>query len=112
VQSKKDVRHRVGVFWKTEILPMSATDATVLIVTHGGIIGRLREYLEFENYKIRDSARSESDGSWKAELRNCSILEVEMCADGCGEIVRNGDYKHLLKSTVETSRLENSIGED
>jgi broad specificity phosphatase PhoE len=90
---------------------LCCADATVLIVTHGGIIGRLREYLECENYAIRDSARSES-GSWKAELRNCSILEVVICPDGYGEIVRNGDFRHLLKSTVDTSRLENSIGEE
>jgi broad specificity phosphatase PhoE len=91
---------------------MCTTDATVLLVTHGGIIGRLREYLESENYTICDSARSESDGSWKAELRNCSILEIVMDADGRGEIVRNGDYKHLLKNNVDTSRLENSVGEE
>jgi len=72
----------------------------------------LREYLEAENYAISDSARSENDGSWKAELRNCSILEVVIPADGVGEIVRNGDYKHLLTGTVDASRLKNSTGEE
>jgi broad specificity phosphatase PhoE len=88
------------------------TEAIVLIVTHGGIIGRLREYLESQNYAIRDSARSQNDGSWKAELRNCSILEIVIPADGPGEIVRNGDYRHLITGTVDASRLENSTGED
>jgi len=68
--------------------------------------------LESQSYAISDSARSENDGSWKAELRNCSILEVVIPADGTGEIVRNGDYEHLLGGTVDASRLKNSTGED
>lgn len=112
MQSKEDVRLRVATFWETKILPLQTAEATVLIVTHGGIIGRLREYLESQNYRIRDSAMSGNDGSWKAELRNCSILKVILPADGVREIVRNGDYRHLLADTVDASRLENSTGED
>jgi broad specificity phosphatase PhoE len=106
------VRQRVGAFWESEILPLRSTEAIVLIVTHGGIIGRMREYFQSQNYTIRESARSENDGSWKAELRNGSILEVVLHADIPGEVVRNGDYKHLIAGAVDASRLENSTGED
>jgi broad specificity phosphatase PhoE len=111
LKSKEAVRNRVGSFWNTELVPLCATEAIVLIVSHGGIIARLNEYLKTENYTIRESVLKEMSDSWSWEVRNCSISEVSLDAQGSGEIIRAGDCEHLNSiEDIRRDRLENSTG--
>jgi broad specificity phosphatase PhoE len=116
LQSKEAVRERIASFWETELLSLRATKAIVLIVSHGGVINRLKEYLKSQNYRIRESARVLTEESWNWEVRNCSISEIVVGTHGPGEIIRTGDCQHFntdeVSSFIHVGRLENSTGEE
>lgn len=112
IQSKEAVRERVGNFWNSELVPLRATEAIILMVSHGGVIARLNEFLKSENYIVRESAVHEMKNSGGWEVRNCSISEVVLDAHGPGEIVRGGDCEHLgSMGEICGKRLENSTGQ-
>ena len=100
---------RVERFWKTEIVPLRKTDAVVLLVSHGGVIGTLRRLLlQRFGYQLHESLtrRGVRDDIW--ELRNCSITEIVLEGDkGPGEFIRLGDWEHLVETSYD---LENSTG--
>jgi broad specificity phosphatase PhoE len=102
------VRKRVGEFWEKEIVLLPMTDAIVLIVTHGGIIGRLREYLNSQNWQLYQSETVERTEWRKAEVSNCSITEIIVDTEGRWKVLRAGDCDHLKGYD---SKLENSTGE-
>ena len=111
-QSTETVYKRIASFWQSKILPLRATEAIVLIVSHGGVIARLRDYLQGQNYRVKEAARGED--SWNWEVRNCSISEIVLGTDEPGELIRTGDYKHLVNietlNSMHSNRLENSTG--
>src|SRR5271169_6651021 len=74
IKPREAVYSRLDKFWKTEILPLRKTDATVLIVSHGGIISVMRKYLLGLNYRFHKSLVKETNDFW--EVRNCSITEI------------------------------------
>lgn len=81
----------------------------MLVVSHGGIIGTLRNMLiKRYGYKLSESltTRGIRDEIW--ELRNCSITEIVLEGDkGPGEFIRVGDWQHLVETSYD---LENSTG--
>jgi len=105
---------RLDSFWKREILPLKETDAIVLVVSHGGIIGGLRKHLLGKNYTIHDSLRCEVSGRRKWEVYNCSITEITLDEEGHGEFITIGYFDHILnaeRKPYDEQRLENSTGE-
>ena len=100
---------RLDRFWKTEIVPLRKTDALVLLVSHGGVIGTLRNLLiKRLGYQLHESLtrRGVRDDIW--EVKNCSITEVILEGDkGPGEFIRLGDWEHLVETSYD---LENSTG--
>ena len=110
-QSREKVYTRLDKFWKTEILPLRNTDATVLLVSHGGVISVLRKYLIRNNYRVDDSLMNSRHDFW--EVRNCSITEIRLGEKGSGEFIRMGDWGHIIQEAtadVTRERLENSTG--
>jgi hypothetical protein len=64
-------------------------------------------------YVIRQGQKMTDHGRKRVKkLFDIGSTYIVIPADGPGEIVRNGDYKHLITDTVDASRLENSTGED
>jgi broad specificity phosphatase PhoE len=99
------IRNRISNFWRTEIRPLRKTDATILIVSHGGLISTLRHYLLSHNYRVHESIKYTR---W--EVPNCSISEIILGEKGPGEFIRFGDWHHLRKALDSQDRLENSTG--
>ena len=94
-QSKDKTRSRVAGFWRDMILPLRGTGSSILIVTHGGPIRRLKEYLREEGYRIHSSVNSDSTDPWSWESKHCSIFEIILDKNGPGEYVRIDDCRHL-----------------
>ena len=80
----------------------------VLIVSHGGVISVLRQYLLGNGYRLHDSLAREAPDFW--ELRNCSITEVNVGEQEPGEFIRLGDWDHIASAFNCHERLENSTG--
>lgn len=92
------MRERIAKFWEGTILPLRREKETmVLIVTHHGIINRLKEYLRSQHYQIHHSATTGLKDPWGFKIPNCSISEVVLEANEAGELVRAGDISHLDK---------------
>jgi broad specificity phosphatase PhoE len=110
------VLKRVGEFWEQQILPLRLANPIVLIITHGGIIGRLREYLNSRNCQLNQSGTEGKEEWRKEEVRNCSISEILVDGEGRWKILRAGDYDHLKNddslNSLISRKLENSTGED
>jgi broad specificity phosphatase PhoE len=95
-------------------MPLRKTESIVLLVSHGGIISVLQRYLLGHNYGFPGSLFLGTKNKW--EVKNCSITEITLSGDkGPGEIIRMGDWDHVLKGMTSTDtekdqRLENSTG--
>ena len=90
------MRARVAKFWVDKIVPLRhKNEATVLIVTHNGIIKRFKEYLRSQNYQICNSVATGVVDLWNFKPPNGSIMEIVLPGSGPGKFVRIGDITHL-----------------
>ena len=89
---------RLDEFWGYEILSLRDTEVTILLVTHGGLIGTLRKYLFGRGYTIHPALKFPSRNLRIPELRNCSITEISIPKKGPGEFIRMGEWEHLCSA--------------
>ena len=112
-ESAESLYKRLDKFWKEEILPYRRTDATVLLVTHGGLISSLRRHLLGRGYTVHHTLKHSSGRIRSSEVRNCSITEIVIPESGPGEFVRMGEWRHLASAYgLEDTQAElpNSTG--
>jgi len=103
---------RIDHFWNTEILPLRSIDSLVLIVSHGGVISFLQQYLMGHDYSIHESFIGDSKEARNYEVKNCSITEITLGEGGPGKFMRIGDADHVVGAlgSMYSKQLENSIG--
>jgi len=94
----ESVHKRLHEFWRDNILPFRDTDATVLIVTHAGLVGKLRKNLLGQGYTVHPSLQYRSGNARILELRNCSITEIFIPKTGPGKFIRIGEWEHLCSA--------------
>jgi broad specificity phosphatase PhoE len=105
-QSVTEVYARVRRFWEREILPKRATQDTILVISHAGLITSMFKYFAQLKYsKAPMDAHSQ-------EFNNCSITEVEINHSGAGEFLRVGDWTHIFTAMHldPNEELEDSTG--
>jgi 2,3-bisphosphoglycerate-dependent phosphoglycerate mutase len=103
METQADLANRGVKWWNTSILqyisslPPSPTPHHILVVSHAGFIRVLmRTLVGSRKVSSKDTVKN-----W--ELKNCSVVEIDVGSDRKGTLVRYGDVSHFfqLENTLE-----------